>query len=79
MQPADTACMYAAKRVWVPSGSLLIYLDILFQKVREYKGWGVGKETAKILLLHLPLLTLLFPLQMLCIVVYGFQDKILPL
>ena len=36
-------------------------------------------ETAKILLLHLTLPFLLFPLKVLRIVVYGFQDEILPL
>ena len=49
--------------------SLLVYLSLIH----------IWKETAKILLLHLTLPFLLFPLQMFRIVVYGFQDEILPL
>ena len=43
------------------------------------KGWGVGKGTAKILLLHLPFVLPFFSLKMLCIVIDCFQDKVLPL
>ena len=66
----------------VPSDSFYIYLVIylsLSVSQRVSEGWGVGKETAKILLLHLTLPFLLFTLKVFRIVVYGFQDEILPL
>ena len=83
MQPADTACMYAAGRgdrlltAFVYT-QIFIYLS-LSESQRVSEGWGVGKEEAKILLLHLTLPFLLFPLKMLRIVVYGFQDELLSL
>ena len=66
----------------VPSDSFYIYLVIylsLSVSQRVSEGWGVGRETAKILLLHLTLPFLLFTLKVFRIVVYGFQDEILPL
>lgn len=57
---------------------LVIYLS-LSESQRVSEGWGVGRETAKILLLHLTLPFLLFTLKVFRIVVYGFQDEILPL
>lgn len=83
MQPADTAYMYAAGRgnrlltAFIYT-QIFIYLS-LSESQRVSEGWGVGRETAKILLLHLTLPFLLFPLKVFRIVVYGFQDKILPL